>query len=329
MVLQAWADVHADSILPLMTVVLDGLQLWPYTLGLLGNMVVVPSLKTAALLHCPTLLHDLLDKADRSQRGFDEVSELCILLMSESLPPSTALPASAQAFFVRLFDHAVRSPRIETVEPVYSLLRGACGELLEILPQSNLDDFREHLTRMMKTKSSSMDDQLLGLYCLAIIARINRQHIDPLTFAARETLTANSQFPSSQIASSRTREEVQKFFCGEWASKRTMPMLALQVVYACRGDHVVSQSTTMKPVQLAREIVLAIEPSARHAFTRSDPKIMQKLHEKIMRTPLYHAVQFEVCNNVPIRACGIDNMGYRHFAFSAHYVKSRAFLQEL
>lgn len=276
-----------------MTVVIEGLQLWPYTLGLLERLVIVPVLHEAALTQCPTLLHDLLERADRSQRGFTEVSDLCILLMARRLPPSIALPASAQTFFTKVFERAVQNPTIDTVEPVYVLLRGACEELLEILPQSSLDDFRDHLTRMMRIVKS-MEDQLLCLFCLATIARINSQHIDPRRPTKMMCSQQSSQVPSPRAPSARTREDVQKFYCGERASK-TMHLLALQVIYACRKDHTVTQATTIKHVRLAREVASAVESSARYAWAEGNPAIVRKLYEKTTQTPFFHAVQLEVC----------------------------------
>lgn len=299
--MKEWADLHTAKIKSLITIVLEGLQLWPYTLGLLESLVTVPALRKSALAEAPTLLHDLLERANRSKQGYNEVSKLCITLMSERLPEIVALPASAQSFFVRVFEIAVQEPSIDTVESVYILLRGACEELLEILPQSSLDDFREHLTRMMRTVKS-IDDQLLSLFCLAAIARVNTQHIDPHTVSDSLRSDALTQESPHRAPSTRSRDEVQKFYSGERASK-TMHLLALQVIYACRGDHTISQTTTIKHVRLAREVASAVEPAARQAWAKSNPAILRKLYEKVTQTPLYHAVQLEVNSDLNKRCC--------------------------
>lgn len=259
--------------------------------------MAVPALRESALSEAPALLHDLLERANRSKQGFNEASKLCISLMSKRLPETVALPALAQSFFVKVFEIAVREPSIDTVEPVYILLRGACKELLEILPQSSLDDFRDHLTRMMRIVKS-IDDQLLSLFCLAAIARVNTQHLDPHTVSESLRSDALSQESSHRAPSTRTRDEVQRFYSGERASK-TMHLLALQVIYACRGDHTISQTTTIKHVRLAREVASAVDSTARHTWAKGNPAIVRKLYEKVTQTPLYHAVQLEVFQNEP------------------------------
>ncbi len=300
-VLQEWANACPNHVTLLASVVIESLQLWPYTLEILRKMSCIPFFRDAALQSSPFLLKELLDKATTSSTGLEKFSGICVTLLTDPLPPDIPLPVSAQSFFSQMFEQAVQSPLANNVEAVYLLLDGACQALLGILPQNNLDKFREHLTRMMRTVKS-IEDQLLSLLCLAIIAKINRCHKARL--GSCDTSSDHSSSPHAQSPiSAHTWEEAQKFYTGE-RSLKTMHLLVLQVIYVCRGDVKMSQDLALKHVRLAQEILAAVDAQARQSWADNNKPLIRKLHEKVVQSGLTPAIQLEV--STP-RACFADH----------------------
>lgn len=170
-------ESHPEQVKTLVVAVVDALPLWPYTLDVLAHLAGVMQLRDGILLAFPLLLSELLDKCDKHVAQPADLTKACTALLAFPLPPSIPLPAAAQSFFVRMFDTAVRNSSVEAIEPVHRILYGACDELVELLPHDILLKFCDNL-RLVMRGPKSVDDQALSLYCLAVIAKLNRAHGD-------------------------------------------------------------------------------------------------------------------------------------------------------
>lgn len=205
-------------------------------------------------------------------------------LLSDPLPPDVPLPASAQQLLLHLFDNAVQGPSVHSLEPVYLLLDGACEDLLDILPQAGLDKLRDNLTKIMRSVKS-VEEQMLSLYCLAIIVKLNNHH---------KSGGECTDHPRSGV-SAHSYKEISKFFRGDKAQK-TVPLLALQMVYACRPDGPGSPDhDRLRGARLGRQVLEAVEPAVREAWARDKANVatVKKLLEKVSQPGLPWNVQLE------------------------------------
>ena len=284
--LQVWTACNTGQMDALSAALLEGLQLWSFTLDILRDFCHVLAFRDAVVLQSPSLLDELLVAANGSSQGFRRFSGVCVALLSEPLPLEVPLPLSAQAFLDQLAEKAIQQPSPATVEPVYLILDGACGALLDLLSPSALRTFREPFRDMIRTVKS-IEEQILTLLCLAILAKVHQRCMSP----AMARLEKESSLSSSMSA--HDREELSGFFTGEKAQK-TITLVAYQVINACRPQHKTMKIDALKHITLSRLIVNVVDPRAREQWANSQAAIVDKLHQKIAQDGLDVMVRLEV-----------------------------------
>lgn len=70
----------------------------------------------------------------------------------EPLPEAVPLPASVHAFFMHVFDQALRKPSVQYLKPIYYMLTGACHGFLTLLPLDARQKFDEKLCNILTAK---------------------------------------------------------------------------------------------------------------------------------------------------------------------------------
>ncbi|KAL2353796.1 hypothetical protein BJ546DRAFT_845710 [Cryomyces antarcticus] len=282
--IRSWAESHPSQIPVLASAVRDALQSWPYTLQILQKLCVSRDFRDEILLGEPALLDQILSKATVSVDGFEQYAGVCVSVLSEPLPEQLALPASGQTFFVHAFEKAAQSPSAATIERVYIMLDGACRGLPAILSRENLTRFEDHLFRILKTVNT-VEDQSLSLLCLGIMTKM----------ACATTSRAS-------IARARWRSEAaQQFFTGAKAPK-TMQLIVLRVIWACKGNVGIQHSEAYTSVRLGNEILKAVDTDLRNDWIRRNTPIVRKLHEKVLTSDARPELQLEALTFLGILA---------------------------
>ena len=267
-----WAATSPSEVAALASSVVEGLSLWPYTLYILQELCKIACFRHALLQSRPLIVAQLVEHALTRENDFDRYSVLLVQLLSEHLPSSVPLPATVQDFFWRLFDRAVQIPSAESLEPVYLLLQGACDELLDVLPQHGLDKLCDQLNKMIK-RAKNVEEQLLSLYCLAILAKV---HI------RQQAQSEDERHHQNYGPSARATNEVGKLFTGERGC-RTLQLLVLQVIYACSLRDQTSEKELRRRAKLSRQISQAVDSETRSDWLKTSiaQEASKKLIEKL------------------------------------------------
>jgi hypothetical protein len=266
--------------------------------------------RDSLLLHSPGLLDALLTKADSKLRDFDDVSivqtgpltainhiqyaGLCVLLLSRPLPASTPLPASAQAFFLRVFEKAVRSPDVSTLRPVYFMLNGACRTLLNVLPLERRRQFDEDLSLILSSNSAGQNQMLL-LWCfgIALLAEYPNgvEGMNPPSSLERPA-TVDSAWPEKQWKTSSYR----RLFGSASKLNKTIQMTYMSVIWATKGDVGVSDEDAIEGIRIAVRTLRVVDRAALQGWPKSSAiarNTVSKLADKVLRTDINPVIQLE------------------------------------
>lgn len=219
-----------------------------------------------------------------------------IALLSHSLPGRIALPATAQTLFLSLFENAAHSPGANTIRPVYQILQGSCHDIIGTLSAEVLVRLENHLFTILRN-ASGVEDQSLSLYCLSIMKIISQSSaISFVDCGSRDVLSSlapHLQGTPDLRASGWKPEAMEQFFTGAKASK-TLQLIALRVLWACRTDSDALRSEELTCLLLANGIANAISPAVRVQWCAKNPAIMQKLHQRCLSKDIAPALTFQV-----------------------------------
>lgn len=284
--LRDWAESRFGQVDALTSTLLESLDLWSYTLDLLCAFSNVFAIRDCVLSRSPCLLEQLLITANASSPGFRHLSRLCTVLLSEPLPIHVPVPASAETFFNRLAEIAIESPSVETIEPVYRILDGACGSLLDVFSPTALHKLQERFIRIIRTVKN-MVQPLLFLLCLAILGLIHKR-------ISSSTAGPSSGCNLSSSISLQDRKEISAFFAGHEALKM-MTIITLQVISACASDNPANDFAVQR-VTLCRRVAEAVDLQAREQWVQSNAAVnhIQKLHQRVAAIGVDAALRIEV-----------------------------------
>lgn len=256
---------------------------------LLGLLSTVQQLRDAFLLQSPNLLHDVLCAA--SDAGVVErcASHASVSLLGYPLPEDIALPASAQPFLTRLFEHLTHSPNLETAEAVFRVLDGAGRVLLDKVPRAKLLEL-SHYVRCMVSNARSDAESLVNLFCLAIMGKIHR---------AYEGSPTHRIMPEESIHQLHTadKSKLTKFFTGDGdAATSTILLIVMQVIHACNADSKLVIIDRARRIHLARCILDCVDHNTIRAQISAKPAVFSKLLERVSLQNLPSELQLEVSN---------------------------------
>jgi hypothetical protein len=173
--IQAFLDHNPEDLQPLAVVLLERLETSPHALRLLVRLSKCEAPRNTVLNQSQDFLDGALKRASTDTAHSDQLFDLCVNYLSVQLPMAHVLPASAEDFFLRVFNGAVKDPCLTTLLPIYALLNGACEVLMNILPRNSLDYLRDELLRMMRSVKA-VEDQVVTLLCLAILVKLLRSY---------------------------------------------------------------------------------------------------------------------------------------------------------
>ncbi|KAF2805228.1 uncharacterized protein BDZ99DRAFT_574827 [Mytilinidion resinicola] len=297
----AWIDQHPCQVARLCSVATNALPLWPSSLKLLQCLCHAAAFRACLLRQEPCMLDDLLTKANASLHGFHEYSQICVLFLSEPLPESVPLPAAAQSFFLRVFDEASQTPCVTMLAPVYAMLKGACRDLIGLLPQNTRDDFDQQICRILASKHAQKDSMLL-LWCLGIV--VLAEGI-PVASELKGPPNATLQDVPPILKSSQERTEVRwsspaarRLFDSVKAMTKTTTMTVLSVIWACKsscGDGI-TDAEAAEGIRIAIRTLQSVDVDVRHEWSHSSSltkSMLPKLVEKSLRPEIHPLVQLE------------------------------------
>jgi hypothetical protein len=199
-----------------------------------------------------------------------------VTLLSRPLPDSVPLPASAQSFFLEAFERAIRNPHVETLNPVYCILNGACRGLLSTLPAETRHVFDAKLKHVLSSTNTGQNSMLM-LWCFGI--------------------TILSEHPEATKAVPGLKWETasgRKLFGSE--INKTITLAYLSVIWAAKGDVHVSDTEALEGIRIAIQTMHFIDPQVRESWPKSGnimKDMVAKLRSKILRSGINPAVQLE------------------------------------
>lgn len=281
--LESWGDRHYEQLPLLAHALVEALGFWPTTIDTISVLAQASSIRDALLDEQPQLVNQALEKAVSSTEDFDRLSPLCVAFLSRQLPEGVGLPASAHNFFIGLFGRASSKPCMDTVRALYDVLNGACASLPDLLSPEELMRFEDDLKTMMRAKEK-LEDQLVTMLCILIAAKMPQLARRSASQAAQISFASGS---GHQRGSGGPR---YKLFWGEHGL-RTMRLVSLQVIHACRKDAGVEEACMH--IHVAREIAMQMDSNTVTQFLESKTQIAQKLWQKLTQNDLPLAVRVE------------------------------------
>jgi hypothetical protein len=261
------------------------------------------------LIANPSLLDALLTKANSTPREFDEVrislflsitkpyivqyAQLCVLLLSRPLPASIPLPASAQSFFVRVFEKASQAPDVNTLRPVYSMLNGACRNLLGVLPLEDRQRFDHEIAHILSLKTTGQNSMLL-LWCFGIV--LLAEHPGETSLSPYLQTSFAKGLATATFEKQWTTASGRKLFGSTTWLYKTINLAYLSVIWATKGDVGVSDEEAIEGIRIAICTLRCVDQAALRSWPTSSPaarNTFAKLPLKLSRLDINLTIRFE------------------------------------
>ncbi|KAH7405858.1 hypothetical protein DE146DRAFT_649901 [Phaeosphaeria sp. MPI-PUGE-AT-0046c] len=284
-------DRSPCAISRLATLVCEALPLWAHTLRVLASLCQSPEFVDTLLWQNPGLLDALVTKANSSPRDYDEYAGVCVLLLSRPLPASIPLPASAQPFFLRVFERARQDPTVNTLKPLYSMLNGACRNLLSLLSVEKREQFDQVLSRILSSNGAGQDYMLM-LWCFGIVLLV--EHASDI--GPPQSPLSSIELPIATIGRRWRTAAGHKMFGSTEKVYKTINLTYLSVIVATKGDIGVSDGDAVEGIRIAICTLRCVDGSDLKAWPKSSALAkgtFSKLPLKIMRLDIDPAVQIE------------------------------------
>jgi len=278
--------IHACKIDALVVCLLEGLQQWPYVLDIIIRLAYVPAIRDALLTYEPNFLHDLLAQVFKTDDVQSKYASAAVAMLSHPPPDNFALPAEVQTLFLRLVDFAAQTPSSSTIRPLHRLLRGISTGLLGLLSDQVLRQFQDQLFGILRCSTirgtQDAEDHCLALYCLAIMQQI--------TSASEEHLLLNNSFYVTQELLASTQpvpsrwdaNAMSEFFTGSGKAHKTLQLVVLRVLEACRNHAGSSLATSLETLSLANELVDAFPVDVRSSWCAANTATVLRLQQKAL-----------------------------------------------
>ena len=207
-------------------------------------------------------------------------------MLGATLPEDAPLPASAAVFFLRVVGTAVQAASASTIRPIYSMLVGVGPGLLDVMPETEVMQLQDRLVRLLR----NVDDQTANLLCLAIFARLFTRSNCPNPTAATPSQVATPRSITTPTDPSSRYRTIQQFFNQKRAMK-TLDLVVLRVIFACSDSSNLSLEDSVESLQLANEIIGAIDIEEKGHWLRDNGPKIRKLYEKVLRVGLARELQ--------------------------------------
>lgn len=225
-----------------------------------------------------------------SQKRWRQAS---VSILSSSLPPDVAVPATLPSFLQSLVDEVIVQPCSESLRDLYRVLGGIRTTLLELLPDSKLDALVTEIKRVL----ADVKNMTANMYCLAsmseiALALINRSN--PSTPDSRW-----SHEGRNNVAVQRDWQQAALSFFEDQKGMKTMDLIILYVISACSDREDLSLLERLQVVELATKVVIVIESGHKELWLRENSAKLHKLFAKLRYGLPAACLQVAVRNNRP------------------------------
>ncbi|KAK7731471.1 hypothetical protein SLS57_001410 [Botryosphaeria dothidea] len=245
----------------------------------------------------PSMLDAFLRKATTSDPS-TEMFQICVALLSAPLPLSVPLPLSAQEFFMRAFEKAVKSMEEHHVGVVHSLLNGACGDLLGILPDDRIEHIEEKAYGLLKNSGakpdSDEDRSKLHLLCLGLMG-ILAPSCEPKAkkIVPRDPMDDHNPLLLPQRSSPiKHLEEIPRMFRGS-AARATMHLTVTLATGVLSNNSKSVDGTTVNYLNIASNILTVMPLDVRQDYFDQSVKYMSKFIEKVLKAGSHPGIQLQ------------------------------------
>ncbi|KAK6003096.1 hypothetical protein QM012_000941 [Aureobasidium pullulans] len=284
-----WASCYHCRITSLSQALIDALPQWPYVLEIITRLSCAIDVRNALVQRESSLLPRLLTHALESRVENRKYVDAAVALLSHPLPSDVALPATAQNFLLQLFELAATQPNAATVQQIHRLVYGACQPILGVLSPGVLAHLEEFIFSILKS-SSGVEDQSLGMYCLAIMRMILEKF---QTEVESDAMWPTFDHSVDSSNSQWTPDAIKQFFHGNKTHK-TMQLLVLRVIWACRPESADPTGQGLTSVTLVNQILAGVSRSAVIDWSTKNAVIVRKLQEKCLVPDMLPALRFQV-----------------------------------
>ncbi|KAI5201366.1 hypothetical protein E4T39_05197 [Aureobasidium subglaciale] len=284
-----WASCYKCRVSVLSQALIDALPQWPYVLEIITRLCCAIDVRNSLVQREPSLLPRLLTHALESRVESRKYVDAAVGLLSHPLPSDVALPATAQTFLLQMFERAANQPNATTVRHIHRLVYGACKPILGVLSPGVLAHLEEYIFSILKS-SSGVEDQSLGMYCLAIMRMILEKF---QTEVGSDDIWPTFDHPADSSNSQWTPDAIKQFFHGNKTHK-TMQLLVLRVIWACRPESADPTEQGLTSVTLVNQILAGVSQSAVIEWSHKNVVIVRKLQEKCLVPDMSPALRFQV-----------------------------------
>ncbi|KAG9187749.1 hypothetical protein G6011_05620 [Alternaria panax] len=274
----------------LANIVFDALPLNAYTLRVLHLLCHAPEFRDELLVLQPTLLHSLLKKANSSKSNFEQHAELCVLLLSRTLPEAILLPAVAQTFFLNVFENATQQPNYDTLRSVYRMLNGACRQLYSLLPRDLQQRFDTELCNILRSKRV-VQSSMLFLWAEGIV--LITEHPDGIE-SLQGLPTDEEPASTERLRQHWATPSGQKLFGSTKDSHKTIELTCLNVVWVLRGG--IKDEEAVEGIRIASRALQSISQDVKDNWPRSSNSaatLYSKCFSKVQSSGASMPVQLE------------------------------------
>jgi len=158
--------------------------------------------------------------------------------------------------------------------------------VLDILPHDVCNQFEKHVFAIL-AEASDVRNPSLGLYCLSIMKVFCDR-----SRRSSHVVDSGRSFSSTESEIWRS-DAMQSFFSGVKAHK-TLQLLVLRVIWACKPDRDGVTEEAFACVNLAKDVVTGVSRDFRVDWCQRNPAIVHKLHERTLQPDVSPELAFEV-----------------------------------
>lgn len=259
----------------------------------------------------PGLLEWLVSEAIKSSGLISKYALPAIGMLSHPLPGGVACPAGVQTLFIQLFDHGAKNPSASTVRPIYQILKGQRAHFVDLLSSKTMAQFEDHVFNILQAHVKAPHQDTLSIYCLAVMKLLTVTP-DLALLSSSQRYNTQDFFASTNYSTPRWRsDKMVQFFLGN-KGQRTTQLAILQALSACRAPTPeISVNDSCESLIIANEVIDAIPPETKKAWTAANGAVTGRLLEKLLANDMdprvqLHGLAFAASvlgvHNLPLRA---------------------------
>lgn len=213
-----------------------------------------------------------------------------MLLLSRPLPKAIPLPATAQIFFLNVFEHATQQPNYDTLRSVYRMLNGACRRLYSLLPRDSRHRFDTELCNILRSKRV-VQSSMLFLWAEGIVLLTEHpEEVEKLQSSSTdEEPTSTERLKQHWVTPSG-----QKLFGSTKDSYKTIELTCLNVVWVLRGG--IKDDEAVEGIRIASRALQSIGQDVKdnwHLSSSSAATLYSKCFSKVQSSDASLPVQLE------------------------------------